>query len=303
SKVPTAEDMATWPLANFENPETRRPLVLGVEIPLMILVITFTAMRFYSRTMIIKALGADDWFMLAATLISVSTSIMTCISMLPAYHTGYHLWDLPPEVLLNPVKPAQMAMATQLLFVPITVFTKVSILLTYLRIFPSKSAKNFCYCMLVFTVAWGISSFLAALLQCRPVQSYWLIAAYPDRKCIHIAPLYFITGGFNVLSDFLIFLFPVQDLARIRISLKQRVTLICMFTLGVLICVAGICRIWYTAVFINSYDSLWNGATLYAIVAIETSIGIMCGCLPACRPLLVKIAPHIFTSTHSSTHK
>jgi hypothetical protein len=65
---PTPEDISKWPTPNYVNPETRRPLVLGVEIPLMILTTVFTAGRFYSRTVIVKALGWDDWLMLAATV-------------------------------------------------------------------------------------------------------------------------------------------------------------------------------------------------------------------------------------------
>lgn len=97
-----------------------------------------------------------------------------------------------------------------------------------------------------------------------------------------------------------------------------------MFSLGVTICIAGICRIWYTSIFLNSYDALCkpvsfpplhshslslkllhtgHGATLYAIVSIETSIGIICGCLPACKPLMSRVLPRIFATTHSSTHK
>jgi hypothetical protein len=66
--LPTPADVARWPAPNYIDPVTRRPLVLGVEIPLTILTILFTAGRFYSRTAIVKALGWDDWFMLAATV-------------------------------------------------------------------------------------------------------------------------------------------------------------------------------------------------------------------------------------------
>ncbi|KAF2014143.1 hypothetical protein BU24DRAFT_462955 [Aaosphaeria arxii CBS 175.79] len=302
-QLPTAADFASWPPPNFIDPETRRPLVLGIEIPLLCLIVIFTMMRFYSRAVLIRALGADDWCMLVATVISVATSIMTCISTQAEYQTGYHIWDLRPEIAANPVKPAQIAMATQLLFIPITALTKVSILLTYLRIFPSTTNKYFCYCMFAFTAIWSLISFFLALFQCKPIEAYWLLAKYPNRECIDIAPLFYTTGGLNILSDFLIFLWPAKDLAKIRISLKQRVTLIIMFTLGVIICVAGVCRLWYTSIYIHSYDSSWHGSTLYVIVAIETSIGIICGCIPACKPLMSKIAPRIFNSTHSSTHR
>jgi hypothetical protein len=71
---PTLADIAEWPAPNYVDPITRRPLVLGVEIPLTVLTILFTAGRFYSRTVIVKALGWDDWFMLAATVRISSTS-------------------------------------------------------------------------------------------------------------------------------------------------------------------------------------------------------------------------------------
>jgi hypothetical protein len=68
STFPTNADIAKWPAPNYVDPITRRPLVLGVEIPLTILTILFVAARFYSRTIIVKALGWDDWFMLAAAV-------------------------------------------------------------------------------------------------------------------------------------------------------------------------------------------------------------------------------------------
>jgi hypothetical protein len=68
STFPTIEDILKWPAPNYVDPVTRRPLVLAVEIPLTVLTILFTAGRFYSRTVLVKALGWDDWFMLAATV-------------------------------------------------------------------------------------------------------------------------------------------------------------------------------------------------------------------------------------------
>ena len=71
--------------------------------------------------------------MLAAAILQVGEGIMTSVSTLPAYQTGYHIWDLTPQNLTNPVKTGQMALATQVLFAFICALTKISILLTYLR--------------------------------------------------------------------------------------------------------------------------------------------------------------------------
>ncbi|EAT84731.1 hypothetical protein SNOG_08455 [Parastagonospora nodorum SN15] len=254
STLPTIEDIIKWPAPNYVNPETRRPLVFGVEIPLTILTIVFTAGRFYSRTIIVRALGWDDWFMLAATIISTATNIMICISTLPAYQTGYHLYDLRPEILVNPYQSAQMAMAC---------------------IFPSRSNKWFCYILMVYEVGWGIAAFFATLFQCSPIQSYWLIQS-PVRNCGSTPALYYSTSSLNIFTDFLIFLWPAKDLASVQISVRQRITLITMFCLGVIICIAGLLRVWYVSIYLKSWDFL------------------------CCKPLFTRLFPSIFSHSANS---
>jgi hypothetical protein len=111
-----------------------------------------------------------------------------------------------------------MALACQLLYVPVCVFTKISLLITYLRefcfpkftlpsladsaqgIFPGKTNKWFCYTLMVYEVAWGVASFFASLFQCAPVQSYWLIQS-PVRDCVNVSALYYSTSGLNIFTD------------------------------------------------------------------------------------------------------
>jgi hypothetical protein len=68
SRFPTAAELASWPEINYVNPETRRPLTLAVNIPMTVLVIAFISCRFYSRTVLTRSLGWDDWVMLAAAV-------------------------------------------------------------------------------------------------------------------------------------------------------------------------------------------------------------------------------------------
>jgi hypothetical protein len=37
-----------------------------------------------------------------------------------------------------------------------------------------------------------------------------------------------------------------------------------------------------------------HGSVLFVIISIETSIGIICGCLPGCKPLFTKMFPTVF---------
>jgi hypothetical protein len=41
-----------------------------------------------------------------------------------------------------------------------------------------------------------------------------------------------------------------------------------------------------------------HGSVLFAIISIETSIGIVCGCLPGCKPLFAKLLPSVFAHSN-----
>lgn len=106
SRFPTPEEFASWPPPNYVDPETARPLALGIVIPMSVLVIVAISGRFYSRTVLVKTLGWDDWIMLLAAvrasicarsidslnqITSIASNIMVIISMGPDYQMGYHL--------------------------------------------------------------------------------------------------------------------------------------------------------------------------------------------------------------------
>lgn len=62
----TKEDWESWPKPNYVNPQSRKPLVLGVEITLTTVAALVVLARFYARTYIKRLLGWDDWLMLGA---------------------------------------------------------------------------------------------------------------------------------------------------------------------------------------------------------------------------------------------
>ncbi|PVH93865.1 hypothetical protein DM02DRAFT_540645 [Periconia macrospinosa] len=299
-KWPSPEEIASWPAPNYVNPETRGSLVLGVNVTFSTLVVLFITVRFYSRVFMVKALGVDDWVMLVAAIASIATSIMMCVSTAPRFLTGYHIWDLTPSFARNPSPGGQIGMASQLMFITTTMLMKMSVLLTYLRVFPSRTNKWFCYILMTCTMVMFIVTFFLALFQCIPIQAYWRPFEYPHVHCLSITVIYWSTGVPNIISDLLIFLWPAKDLANLKLPLKERVILISMFCLGIIICIAGICRLWYTVIYVESFDIFYEVAAIYAIITIETSLGIICGSIPACKPLLSRLFPRFFAPSASS---
>jgi hypothetical protein len=66
SRFPTAQELASFPNPNYVNPVTRQPLVVGVTIAMSILITTFISCRVYSRSVLVRAIGWDDWIMISA---------------------------------------------------------------------------------------------------------------------------------------------------------------------------------------------------------------------------------------------
>jgi hypothetical protein len=64
----TPEEMALWPAPNFEDPEVRGHIVIGMAAPTVALVVVIAAMRFYGRGVLRHALGMDDYMMFAAAV-------------------------------------------------------------------------------------------------------------------------------------------------------------------------------------------------------------------------------------------
>ncbi|KAJ6194169.1 hypothetical protein J3E72DRAFT_397492 [Bipolaris maydis] len=302
SRFPTAQEFASFPPPNYVDPITHLPMALGVVIPMTVLVAVFMSCRLYCRTVLVKTLGWDDGLMSIAALLCIGSNIMLIISMLPDYQMGYHLWDIHPEKLYGSMKAAQMGLATQLLFTAITAFMKVAILLTYIRIFPAKLDRWFCHLMIFYTVTLNTACFFVTLFQCSPVSTYWKIFEFiGTAKCLNIKLIYYFHGGQNTLSDFIVFLWPARNLINVQVSRRQRFTLIMMFSLGVIVCIAGIIRLYFTHRYLISFDAFWYGGSTFIIMSIESAVGVACGCLPGCKPLMNKMFPRIFaSSSHSS---
>jgi hypothetical protein len=127
---------------------------------------------------------------------------------------------------------------------------KMSLCVTYLRIFPSKVSRIFCQSAIAFIVCFTISTMLVQLFACRSVASYPLrsqkgqtnvyqrpIAAswnptILNHKCISLRVYFLASGVLNCFSDFFVFLFPVKMLWELQLPTKQKWGVIAVFSSG-----------------------------------------------------------------------
>ncbi|KAF2838723.1 hypothetical protein M501DRAFT_934971, partial [Patellaria atrata CBS 101060] len=163
--------------------------------------------------------------------------------------------------------------------------TKISLCIGYLRLFPSRANKIFNYVAIIYLSGWGISTLFTTVFSCVTIT---------NKCCINLRVMLITTAALNKLTDFLIFLWPCRTLWKVQLSPKQRIGLVLTFACGSIIYVAGIMRMWYFEVYLESPDPYYESAILWPITVTEVITGIICANLPSTRPLLAKLIPSIF---------
>lgn len=178
-------------------------------------------------------------------------------------------------------------MAGQSLFVLASSFVKMSILASYFRIAPQKSLfRKLVWATFGLVFAAFVVFLVALWLQCMPISSYWTLLA-DHRDCIPEGPPLVVQTIVNVVTDFMIYTLPIPTLFRLSLPVSQRIGLIFLFGFGGVIVVAGSFRAyWVHYVLFETYDVTWEGFQLWVWTAVETNVGVICGCIPALKPLL-----------------
>lgn len=111
--------------------------------------------------------------------------------------------------------------------------TKVSLILFYLRIFPSPRFQIWGKLGLGFVVLPAFIIMLLQLLQCLPVQYNW-DKSIDNAKCIDVTALVYAHAGINIAQDFVILGLPIPELLQLKLDLQQKIGLIVMFQVGIL---------------------------------------------------------------------
>jgi hypothetical protein len=121
---------------------------------------------------------------------------------------------------------------------------------------------------------------------CRPSTSYWDILN-SKRDCVHEGPPLIGQAIVTIGTDFIVYVLPMPTLYRLSLPPLQRLGLIILFGMGGVVIIAGSFRTyWVHFVVYETYDVTWEGFNVWIWTAVEANLGVICGCIPALRPLL-----------------
>lgn len=232
------------------SPENRALPLTAVNIAALILATTVTALRCFVRIRLLKAFGADDWLMVAASVCFAFYCSFSLAGL--ANGTGYHVEDLSKEAYAEAKKVRQRCQRDDRspcadirvdsqwwyccypTYAVTMALTKISITFFFRRVIVERVQKLILAIALVLTIVSCLVFFFAGIFQCWPVSYFWdkysqTGTCIPDRIIIALVMLFSVI---NIITDFTFALMPAWILSHLNMKRKTKLALCVLMGLG-----------------------------------------------------------------------
>ncbi|KAL4891144.1 hypothetical protein BDV59DRAFT_194593 [Aspergillus ambiguus] len=257
-QYPTSHNVEVFPIVN----------IVGI-----IVAILSVSLRVAGRVVSSK-MGRDDYTIVVALLTAAAISGVGF--PMGSHGLGRDIWMVAFEDISKTLK---LFFIEENLYVLCIAMIKSSMLLLYLRLFPTPTLRGAVLCTLAFTTAWGLASFFAQVFSCNPISYYWLSWDGQHRgKCVSHNALLLAHAIINIILDVVVIGLPMPTLLKLRMSLEKRIGMCLMFAVGIVVTIISILRL-VEAVGFNSTTN----PTMCVWSILEVDIGIMCSCMPGIR--------------------
>ncbi|PYH91840.1 hypothetical protein BO71DRAFT_451858 [Aspergillus ellipticus CBS 707.79] len=262
--------------SNFVDPVydgTRFLVVNCVFLPLAVMAL---AVRTWTRMMVVRSVSWDD---------------------LLNYGLGKHMWDVP----LDHYTPRflKLNVVAAIIYCAGTGFTKVSVLIFYLRIFPSRGFRLAVWTIIFIAIGYNVASVLANVFACSPIAGSWDITI-TDVTCMNRPVFYFANAGLGIFTDFATVLVPIPWLRRLQMPLRQKIAIGVMLAMGCFVGVVSCIRLFSLYILLKSTDLTWATTNALMWCTIELNLGIIGGCITAMRPFVRRYFPRLLGLSSSS---
>lgn len=149
------------------------------------------------------------------------------LSAAVALGLGRHISEVDPKNVLTLVK---VALTTDFLYIWGLVWSKLSVLLLYCRVFCFGYFKTATYAVGALVVILAIVSTLLTSLLCIPFEKIWL----PDTPghCLDETNVRIFNSASTIFTDIIILCLPAPQVWKLQLQKTERIAVIGIFALG-----------------------------------------------------------------------
>ncbi|CAN8104178.1 unnamed protein product [Discula destructiva] len=280
-----------------ENP-VLIPLVWAVVLTEAILIIVVVLSRLLVRRVVVRQLFLDDVLIVVASFVT----LVFCGNLIAAMQAGLgrHLSD--PESFATLKRCVLLMVIGNILSAVAIAFTKLSIIASYMRVFPHRSFRITMHITTAITVGLLVASIPTTVFQCNPIRASWDFSI-TNAQCYDIIDFLYVSSGVNITTDLVLCTVPIWYLWSLRLPKKQKIIVSVLFFIGGLACVASIVKLAYLKKLRQPTGLTYNLVTSLLLTITECTIGIVCVSLPSLRPVFAKCLPSVFNSTNQASRQ
>ncbi|KAH8748435.1 hypothetical protein F5883DRAFT_239441 [Diaporthe sp. PMI_573] len=279
---------------NFKHPESIGYLlviVTAVFLPFASLVVI---LRLYTRRVIVRAIGYDDYTIILGWFFSVAFSVANAVHL--HYGLGVHAWDVPLTTYSPFVK---MILSSGAVYGLSFMFVKLSILLLYLQLSPHRKFRAMVYAVMITTILYSLLGSFEFLFTCKPIAKVWDLTI-TSGSCYSGAKILAVHGGLSIATDIAMLVLPITMLWKLQLPRRRKVAVAALFMTGTLVCIVTIIRLKKVLIWVRTIDITWTAVDIWVWSTIEVNVGIVCACLIHFKPFLRHHFPKVLGSSNPS---
>ncbi|KAJ0125216.1 hypothetical protein J7T55_006561 [Diaporthe amygdali] len=273
---------------DFTDKTTLVPVIWAIVLLEAVVITVVVVARLIVRRVVIGRLFMDDALIVTASLFTlVFGGIILAATQ---FGLGQHVWNLNFATILPTVKHCILFMFIgNSLSACAVAFTKLSIISSYLRVFPHQSLRITMYFTMAITIGLMLASIPVTVFQCDP--------------CYDFVDFLYASTAISTATDLILCTVPIRYLWSLKIPKKQKIIVSFLFFIGGMACVASIVRLAFLSQLRKPVDVLYNLVTSVLLTITECTIGVVCVSLPSLRPIFAKCLPGLFNSSGHTTVK
>jgi hypothetical protein len=124
----------------------------------------------------------------------------------------------------------QTFLVAEVFYILILAFTKVSILMFYLRVFQRPLFRKIVMVNVGFVILIGVIFMFVVIFQCNPVNGFWDKTI--ESTCVDANAVAYSAAAVGIFQDFVVLFLPIPELYGLQMSTRKKCNVIGMFSIG-----------------------------------------------------------------------
>ncbi|KAF2800534.1 hypothetical protein K505DRAFT_355625 [Melanomma pulvis-pyrius CBS 109.77] len=291
--------------ANFENPPTRVPVILGVSITYLIIATLSLGIRAHVKIAIAKNWKWDDTLVVLGFMFSIayfSGVVMGC----RGGAAGRHEWDVHLDQAIGHASLMQSYMCTTM-STPALGLIKMSLFIQYYHLFGVMCyVRISVYVIGALTAMFYLSVSITAFVLNGPWPGESLLDGMLSWHYLIFAKFSIPGGVIGMMVDWTLLILPIPAVWSLNISRQKKLGVMLIFMTGALGAVASVISLYYR-VLLQNYptDTTWKVGYTLLWIQVEMWSGVTASCMPSVKHFCsyyIPTASQVTTLGPSTSH-